>query len=65
LVTTRRSRARILPVLDTLLESNEQLAHWVQDSGHTTSGPSRELYLQWSEQDPASKITELQAVLIT
>jgi DNA-binding transcriptional MerR regulator len=51
--------------LDTLLESNEQLAHWVQDSGHATSGPSRELYLQWSEQDPASNITELQAVLIT
>lgn len=51
--------------LGTFLESNEQLARWVQESGHTTSGPSRELYLQWSEQDPASNITELQAVLIS
>jgi DNA-binding transcriptional MerR regulator len=48
----------------TLLESNEQLEHWIHDSGHTASGLSRELYLQWSEQDPASDITELQAVLI-
>jgi hypothetical protein len=51
--------------LDTLPESNEQLERWVQDSGLTTSGRSRELYLQWSEQDPASNITELQAVLLT
>jgi DNA-binding transcriptional MerR regulator len=51
--------------LDTLLESNEQLERWAQDSGLTTSGCSRELYLQWNEQDPASNITELQAVLLT
>ena len=51
--------------LDTLLESNEQLERWVQDSGLTTSGLSRELYLRWSEHDPASDITELQVVLRT
>ena len=51
--------------LETLLDSNEQLELWVQGSDRTTSGLSRELYLQWSDQDPASDITELQVVLLT
>ncbi len=49
--------------LDTLLESNEQLARWVQDSGHTMSGLSRELYLRWDEDDPAHNVIELQTLL--
>lgn len=49
--------------LDTLPESNEQLARWIQDSGHTMSGLSRELYLRWNEDDPAHNVTELQTLL--
>ena len=49
--------------LDTLMESNQQLAHWIQDSGHTMAGPSRELYLLFDEHEPQLNITEIQALL--
>ncbi len=48
--------------LDTLPESNEQLARWIQDSGHAMSGLSRELYLRWNEDEPAHNVTELQTL---
>lgn len=49
--------------LGTLMQSNQQLAQWIQDSGHTMAGPSRELYLRFDEDEPQLNITEIQALL--
>jgi DNA-binding transcriptional MerR regulator len=38
----------------------EALIQWIDDSGYHLSGLSRELYLQWSDDNPAENVTELQ-----
>lgn len=41
----------------------EALIHWAKDSGYALSGPSRELYHHWDDEDPAGHVTELQLLL--
>jgi len=40
--------------------SYEGLVRWIDDSGYRLAGPSRELYLEWHDDDPSRNITELQ-----
>ncbi|MET8141514.1 MerR family transcriptional regulator [Sphaerisporangium sp. NPDC005288] len=40
--------------------SYQQLARWIEDSGHRGSGVAREVYLNYGEGDPAGWVTELQ-----
>jgi DNA-binding transcriptional MerR regulator len=41
----------------------DALMRWTADSGYRMAGPSRELYHEWHEEDPARHITELQLVV--
>jgi effector-binding domain-containing protein len=45
--------------IDDILPAWQALARWLDDNGHQTSGPARELYLDCPE-DPAQWVTELQ-----
>jgi DNA-binding transcriptional MerR regulator len=38
----------------------EALMRWIEDSGYRWAGPSRELYHEFHEEDPARHVTELQ-----
>jgi DNA-binding transcriptional MerR regulator len=38
----------------------EALVHWIEDSGLTLSGRSRELYHEWDNEHPERSVTELQ-----
>jgi DNA-binding transcriptional MerR regulator len=38
----------------------ESLVRWIEDSGYHLSGRSRELYLEWHDQDLDKNVTELQ-----
>ena len=38
----------------------ESLVRWIEDSGYRLSGRSRELYLEWHDEDPDKNVTELQ-----
>jgi DNA-binding transcriptional MerR regulator/predicted transcriptional regulator YdeE len=38
----------------------EALVGWIEDSGYRLAGRSRELYLEWHDDDPAANVTELQ-----
>ena len=46
--------------METLTETYEALVRWVEDSGYQLAGWSRELYLEWNEDDPNASLTELQ-----
>jgi DNA-binding transcriptional MerR regulator len=48
--------------MDAVLPAWQSLARWVDASGHRSTGPSRELYLECPE-DPARWVTELQEPL--
>lgn len=41
----------------------EALLRWIDDSGYHLAGPSRELYLEIHEDDPAATITEIQMAI--
>lgn len=49
--------------MDTIADSFDALIRWSSDSGYTLDGTSRELYLEWHEDDPTRHITELQLPL--
>ena len=60
-----------LPVIDVAsavhrgsMEGIEQvylgLIQWIEDSGYRRVGASRELYLEWNDDDPSRSVTELQ-----
>jgi effector-binding domain-containing protein len=38
----------------------ESLVRWIEDSGYHLSGRSRELYLEWHNEDLDKNVTELQ-----
>ena len=38
----------------------EDLVRWIEDSGHSLAGLSRELYHDWHADDPSPNVTELQ-----
>ena len=38
----------------------ESLVRWIEDSGYRLSGRSRELYLEWHDEDLDKNVTELQ-----
>jgi len=46
--------------MDTVVPVYEALVCWVEDSGRTPVGRSRELYLEWDAEDPSRSVTELQ-----
>jgi DNA-binding transcriptional MerR regulator len=46
--------------MDSLSDSYDGLARWVEDSNYRIAGPGRELYLEWSDDDPEKCVTELQ-----
>ncbi|WP_112240253.1 MerR family transcriptional regulator [Kribbella monticola] len=48
--------------IDEVLPAWQALARWIDDNGHRSSGPARELYLDCPE-DPAQWVTELQEPL--
>lgn len=48
--------------IDEVLPAWQALAHWIDDNGHRSSSPSRELYLDCPD-DPAAWVTELQEPL--
>ena len=46
--------------MDTVEPIYESLVRWIDDSGYRLAGFSRELYLEWHEDDLAKNVTELQ-----
>jgi DNA-binding transcriptional MerR regulator len=46
--------------MDSIEPMYEVLVSWVEDSGYRLAGRSRELYLEWHEENPAENVTELQ-----
>ena len=36
------------------------LLQWIEDSGYRRTGNSRELYLEWNDEDPSASVTEIQ-----
>lgn len=46
--------------MDTIADSFDALIRWCTDSGYSLDGTSRELYVEWHEEDPSLHITELQ-----
>lgn len=49
--------------IDEVLPAWQALARWIDDNGHRSSGPARELYLDCPD-DPTQWVTELQEPLI-
>lgn len=45
--------------IDDVLPAWQAVAHWIDDNGHRSSGPARELYLDCPD-DPTQWVTELQ-----
>ncbi|MCG5219643.1 MerR family transcriptional regulator [Streptosporangium sp. KLBMP 9127] len=41
----------------------QQLAKWIEDNGHRSSGLAREVYLKYGDGDPATWVTELQEAI--
>ena len=52
-VVHRGSMDEVVPVYETLVR-------WIDDSGYHLAGRSRELYLDWHDDDPSRNVTELQ-----
>jgi DNA-binding transcriptional MerR regulator len=46
--------------MDDVVPVYESLVRWIDDSGYQLAGRSRELYLEWRDDDPAANVTELQ-----
>jgi len=46
--------------MDSLSATYEGLVRWIEDSNYKIAGRSRELYLEWSDDDPEKCVTELQ-----
>jgi DNA-binding transcriptional MerR regulator/effector-binding domain-containing protein len=49
--------------IDDVLPTWQALARWIDDNGHRSSGPARELYLDCPD-DPAQWVTELQEPIL-
>lgn len=45
--------------MDLVLEPWQALGRWIDDNGHRSAGPAREVTLEYTE-DPAGWVTELQ-----
>jgi DNA-binding transcriptional MerR regulator len=50
-------------LIDNVLPAWQALARWIDDNGHRSSAPARELYLDCPE-DPAQWVTELQEPIV-
>ncbi len=37
-----------------------QLMGWIETNGYRIAGPTREVYMQWQDDDPSGNVTELQ-----
>ncbi|GAA1290665.1 MerR family transcriptional regulator [Planotetraspora silvatica] len=46
--------------MDDVSSTYGQLARWMEDNGHRSSGVAREVYLKYGDGDPATWVTELQ-----
>lgn len=46
--------------MDDVLASVQALARWIDGNGYRTSGATRELYLEWPEDEPDKQVVELQ-----
>jgi effector-binding domain-containing protein len=46
--------------MDDISDTYEAMVRWIDDNGYRIADRSRELYLEWDEQDPAKNVTELQ-----
>jgi DNA-binding transcriptional MerR regulator len=46
--------------MDNVVPAYESLVRWVEDSGYHLAGRSRELYLEWHDDDLDKNVTELQ-----
>jgi DNA-binding transcriptional MerR regulator len=46
--------------LDGISDTFEAVVRWIDGNGYLIAGDSRELYLEWDEQDPSKNVTELQ-----
>jgi DNA-binding transcriptional MerR regulator len=46
--------------MDCVVPVYEALVRWIEDGGYRLAGRSRELYLEWNDQDPTLHVTELQ-----
>jgi DNA-binding transcriptional MerR regulator len=46
--------------MESIGASYEGLVRWIEDSGYRLAGRSRELYLEWHDDDPDASLTELQ-----
>ncbi len=46
--------------MDDIGPTYEGLVRWIEDSGYRIASQSRELYLEWNEDDPTCSVTELQ-----
>ena len=46
--------------MENIGETYEALVRWIEDSGHRVTGYSRELYLEWDDDDASKCVTELQ-----
>ena len=45
---------------DTLEGTYGQLMCWIEANGYSISGPIREVYMEWQEDDPSGNVTEIQ-----
>jgi hypothetical protein len=46
--------------IDGIVPLYEELVRWIEDTGHSLAGLSRELYHEWHADDPSLNVTELQ-----
>jgi DNA-binding transcriptional MerR regulator/predicted transcriptional regulator YdeE len=46
--------------MDDISDTFEAVVRWIDGNGYRISGLSRELYLEWDQQDPSRNVTELQ-----
>jgi effector-binding domain-containing protein len=45
---------------ETLGGTYGQLMGWIETNGYRIAGPTREVYMQWQDDDPSGNITEIQ-----
>jgi effector-binding domain-containing protein len=45
---------------DNLEGTYGQLMCWIETNGYSISGPIREVYMQWQDDDPSGNVTEIQ-----
>jgi len=46
--------------MDDIVTLYGALVRWIEDNGYERSGPSRELYREWREDEPSANVTEIE-----